>query len=66
VNKVATLTLLSLATQERSTRLTGDELTGAHERVEILSTGNTILTDLNSDKSNAEGYTESNVLPVRE
>jgi hypothetical protein len=27
---------------------------------------NTSLTDLNSDKSNAEGYTESNVLPVRE
>jgi hypothetical protein len=27
---------------------------------------NTSLTDLNSDKSNAEGYTEGNVLPVRE
>jgi hypothetical protein len=38
-DKVATLTLLSLATQERSTRLTGDELTGGRERVEILSTG---------------------------
>jgi hypothetical protein len=35
-DNVATLTLLSLATQER---LTGDELTGARERVEILSTG---------------------------
>jgi hypothetical protein len=65
-DKVATLALLILAMQERSTRLTGDELTGAHERVEILSTGNTILTDLNSDKSNAERYSESNVLPVRE
>ena len=38
-DKVATLTLLSLATQERSTRLTGDELTGVCERVEILSIG---------------------------
>jgi hypothetical protein len=38
-DKVATLTLLSLATQERSMRLTGDELTGGCERVEILSTG---------------------------
>jgi hypothetical protein len=38
-DKVATLTLLSLATQERSTRLAGDELTGGRERVETLSTG---------------------------
>jgi hypothetical protein len=65
-DKVATLTLLSMATQERSTRLTGDKLTGGRERVEILSTGEHSLTDLNSDKSNAEGYSESNVLPVRE
>jgi hypothetical protein len=65
-DKVATPALLSLAIQERSTNLTG-ELTGARERVEILSTlANTSPTDLHSDKSNAEGYTESNVLPVRE
>ena len=38
-DKVATLALLSLAMQERSTRLTGDELTGGRERVEILLIG---------------------------
>jgi hypothetical protein len=38
-DKVATLALLSPAMQERSTSLTGDQLTGARERVEILSTG---------------------------
>jgi hypothetical protein len=38
-DKVATLTLLSLATQERSTILTGDELTGGCEWVEIPSIG---------------------------
>jgi hypothetical protein len=58
-DKVATLTLLSLATQERSTRLTGDELTGAASGLRFSQLANTSLTDLNSDKSNAEGYTES-------
>jgi hypothetical protein len=38
-DKVAALALLSLAIQERSTSLTRVELTGARERVEILSTG---------------------------
>ena len=38
-DKVATLALLILAMQERSTRLTGDELTGVCERVEIFSIG---------------------------
>jgi hypothetical protein len=38
-DKLTTLVLLSLAMQERSTSLTGEEFIGARERVEILSTG---------------------------
>jgi hypothetical protein len=32
----------------------------------VSQLANTILTDLNPDKSNADGYTGSNVLPLRE
>jgi hypothetical protein len=60
-----TLAKLSLATQEKIDVLTGDE--GARERVESLSwLATPRLTNLDPDKSKPEGYTESNVLPVRE
>ena len=54
-DKVATLTLLSLATQERSTRLTGDELTGERGRVEILSTGKDALVAADQSRQDSAG-----------